>query len=173
MTFDVRFYVFIACFLWLAVGVYWFFVKKPKSVSAITGAVLRQDSDVIVSKSSVLVSIVFAPEEREDATPELYADFVVRYKDIIKGNYGTGKQDVKTGDTESLDNKVEVVETPTSKEEVEKEEEHYIPEPEPESSFEREDEMVYPGEPNLSEVVDTTEGELPTVDTETLNLEMP
>lgn len=47
----------------------------------------KDDSEVIVSNSKIMINVHFAEDEKKEATPALLADFVISYKDIMSGTY--------------------------------------------------------------------------------------
>lgn len=91
MTLNVWGWILVFCCLWLIIGVYFLFGRNRGKVVLIPGVLNpKEDSEVIVSNTKIMINVLFAENEKEQATPAVLADFVISFKDIVKGTFKPG-----------------------------------------------------------------------------------
>ncbi|MFZ1806412.1 MAG: hypothetical protein WAU36_04275 [Cyclobacteriaceae bacterium] len=88
MTENGWIWISVFCVGWLIIGLYALFFRNRKMLVPFqVGINPRVDQDVIVSNTKIMVNVLFAEHEKDQATPGVLADFVISYKDIVKGSY--------------------------------------------------------------------------------------
>jgi hypothetical protein len=93
MTLSVWGWIIIVSCLWLVIGVYFLFGRNRGKVVLIPGVLNpKEDSEVIVSNTKIMINVLFAENEKEQATPAVLADFVISFKDIVKGSFRPGEE---------------------------------------------------------------------------------
>lgn len=74
--------------IWIAVAYYFLFVREKKKLGLVgIASGPKEDSEVIVSNTKIMINVLFADDEKIEATPELLADMVISFKDIVSGTY--------------------------------------------------------------------------------------
>jgi len=74
--------------VWVAVAYYFLFVRVKQNLSLVgLSRAPKEDSEVIVSNTRIMINVFFADEEKVEATPALLADMVISFKDIVNGTY--------------------------------------------------------------------------------------
>lgn len=74
--------------VWVAAAYYFLFVRVKPNLSLVgLGRTPKDDSEVIVSNTKIMINVLFAEEDKIAATPALLADMVISFKDIVSGTY--------------------------------------------------------------------------------------
>lgn len=88
MTGNVWMWIGGVSLVWVAAGYYFLFARGNRKMGlAIVSAAPKDDSEVIVSNTKIMINVLFAEDEKKEATPALLADFVISFKDIVSGTY--------------------------------------------------------------------------------------